>query len=154
MGLDSSISDWDGILLWGCKQICLGFFVTRVRVRECFAYFSLISFSEVEQLYRRPSTERLILEEFGFSTGQFETETFSGVRLGNLERFFIGIRRFQTSGLPVATDWKSDSYDSILVLVDRLREMVHYLPVQVIIEAPGLADIISDVVVKKTAFPT
>lgn len=42
------------------------------------------------------------------------------------------------TGLPISTDWKSDSYDSFLVIVDRLTKMVHYEPVKVTINAPGL----------------
>ncbi len=29
------------------------------------------------------------------------------------------------TGLPISADWKGDSYDSILVIVDRLTKMVH-----------------------------
>ena len=36
-------------------------------------------------------------------------------------------------GLPISTDWKGDSYNSILVIVDRLTKMVHYKPVQITI---------------------
>ena len=52
------------------------------------------------------------------------------------------------TGLPLSADWKGDSYDSILVIVDRLTKMVHYEPVKVTIDAPGLAEIIIDVVVQ------
>ena len=48
------------------------------------------------------------------------------------------------TGLPVSTDWKGDSYDSILVIVDRLTKMVHYKLVKVTINAPGLAEVIID----------
>ena len=51
------------------------------------------------------------------------------------------------TGLPISTDWKGDSYDSILVIVDRLTKMVHYEPVKVTIDALGLAEVILDVVV-------
>ena len=51
------------------------------------------------------------------------------------------------TGLPLSSDWKGDSYNSILVIVDRLTKMVHYKPVKVTIDAPGLAKIIIDVVV-------
>ena len=51
------------------------------------------------------------------------------------------------TGLPISTDWKGDSYDSILVIVDRLTKMVHYEPVKITIDAPGLAEVIIDVVV-------
>ncbi len=53
---------------------------------------------------------------------------------------------FVTSLLILAS-WKSDSYDSILVIVDRLTKMVYYVPVKVTINAPGLAKLIIDVVV-------
>ena len=52
------------------------------------------------------------------------------------------------TGLPLFSDWKNDSYDSILVIVDRLTKMVHYEPVKVTIDAPGLAEVIIDVVVR------
>ena len=43
---------------------------------------------------------------------------------------------------------KGDSYDSILVIVNRLTKMVYYEPVKVIIDAPGLFKVIIDVVVR------
>ena len=51
------------------------------------------------------------------------------------------------TGLLVSTDWKGKSYDFILVIVNRLTKMVHYKPVKVTIDAPGLAEVIFDVVV-------
>ena len=51
------------------------------------------------------------------------------------------------TGLPVSTNWKSETYDSILVIVDRFMKMVHYKPVKVIIDAPGLAEVIIKTVV-------
>ncbi len=50
--------------------------------------------------------------------------------------------------LPISADWKGDSYDSILVIVDRLTKMVHYKPVKVTIDAPSLTEVIIDVVVR------
>ena len=52
------------------------------------------------------------------------------------------------TGLPVSTDWKGKSYDSILVIVDRLTKMVYYKPVKITIDAPGLAEVIIDIVVR------
>ena len=52
------------------------------------------------------------------------------------------------TGLPILTDWKGDSYDSILVIVNRLTKMVHYEPVMVTINTPGLAEVIIDVIVR------
>ena len=49
--------------------------------------------------------------------------------------------------LPLSADWNGDNYDSILVIVNQLTKMVHYEPVKVTINAPGLAEAIIDVVV-------
>ena len=51
------------------------------------------------------------------------------------------------TGLPLSADWKDESYNSTLVIVDRLTKMVHYKPVKVTIDAPRLAEVIIDVVV-------
>ena len=51
------------------------------------------------------------------------------------------------TGLPILADWEDVSYDSIPVIVDRLTNMVHYKPVKVTINTPGLAEVILDVVV-------
>ena len=52
------------------------------------------------------------------------------------------------TGLPISTNWKEDSYDSILVIVDRLTKMVHYKPVKITINTPGLTKVIINVVVR------
>ena len=57
------------------------------------------------------------------------------------------------TGLPVSIDWKGDGYDSILVIVDRLTKMVHYKPVKITLDAPGLAEVIIDVVVRHHGLP-
>ncbi len=57
------------------------------------------------------------------------------------------------TGLTVSTNWKGETYDFILVIVDRLTKMVHYEPVKVTINAPGLAEVIIDVVVRHHGFP-
>ena len=55
--------------------------------------------------------------------------------------------------LPLFLDWKSDIYNLILVIVDRLTKMVHYKPVKVTIDAPGLAEVIKDVEVWHHGLP-
>ena len=55
--------------------------------------------------------------------------------------------------LLVLTDWKGDSYNSILVIVNRLTKMVHYKPVKVTIDAPDLAEVIINVVMRHYGFP-
>ena len=57
------------------------------------------------------------------------------------------------TGLPISTNWKRDSYDSILVIVDRLTKMVHYEPVKITIDAPGLDEVIINVVVRHHGLP-
>ena len=51
------------------------------------------------------------------------------------------------TGLPLSANWKGDSYDLILVIVNRLTKMVHYKPFKVTIDAPRLAKVIIDVIV-------
>ena len=46
-----------------------------------------------------------------------------------------------------STDWKRDSYNSIRVIVDRLTKMVYYKLVKIIINTPGFAEVIIDVVI-------
>ena len=57
------------------------------------------------------------------------------------------------TGLPISTNWKGESYDSILVIIYRLMKMVHYEPVKVTINAPGLAKVIINVVVWHHSLP-
>ena len=57
------------------------------------------------------------------------------------------------TGLPILIDWKGDSYNSILVIIDWLTKIVHYKPVKITINTPGLAKIIIDVVVRHHGFP-
>ena len=56
-------------------------------------------------------------------------------------------------GLPVSNNWKGETYDSILVIVDQLTKMVHYESVKVTIDALGLAKVIIDVVVRHHGLP-
>lgn len=51
------------------------------------------------------------------------------------------------TGLPISVNWKDNSYDSILVIIDRLIKIVYYESVIVIIDAPSLAKMIIGVVV-------
>ena len=57
------------------------------------------------------------------------------------------------TGLPISTNWKGESYDSILVIVDRLTKMVHYEPVKATINTLGLAEVIINVVVWHQGLP-
>ncbi len=55
--------------------------------------------------------------------------------------------------LPISFHWKGDTYNSILVIVDRLTKMAHYEPVKVNIDAFGLTEVILDVVVRYYGLP-
>ena len=57
------------------------------------------------------------------------------------------------TGLSISTDLKRDNYDSILVIADRLTKIIHYKPVKITIDAPGLAEVIIDVVVCHHVLP-
>ncbi len=56
-------------------------------------------------------------------------------------------------GLPISTNLKGKSYDLILVIIDRPTKMVHYEPIKVIIDAPGLAEVIINMVVRHRSVP-
>ncbi len=73
---------------------------------------------------------------------------------GNLQSLPVPTHRWKdlsmdfVIGLPVSTNWKGETYDSILVSVDWLIKMVYYEPVKVTIDAFGLAEVILDMVVR------
>ena len=72
--------------------------------------------------------------------GDLQSLPISTHQLKNLFMDFV-------TGLPLFADWKGDSYDSILVIVNQLTKMVHYKPVKVTINALRLAEVILDVIV-------
>ncbi len=57
------------------------------------------------------------------------------------------------TGLPISANWKGDNYDLILVIVDRLKKMVHYEPVKITIDTLGLAEVIINMVVRHHGVP-
>ncbi len=57
------------------------------------------------------------------------------------------------TGLPILADWKGDSYNSILVIVNRLTKIVHYTQVKVTINALGLIEVIINVVMHHHGVP-
>ena len=52
------------------------------------------------------------------------------------------------TGLPILTDWKEDSFNSIFVIIDWFIKKVYYKPVKVTINSLGLAEVIISVVVR------
>ncbi len=57
------------------------------------------------------------------------------------------------TGLPISVNWKGDSYNSILVIVNWLTKIVHYKLVKVMIDAPSLAEVIIDMIVRHYRVP-
>ncbi len=57
------------------------------------------------------------------------------------------------TGLSVSTNWKSETYDSILVIVNWLTKMVHYKPIKVTINALALVEVIIKAVVWHHGLP-
>lgn len=57
------------------------------------------------------------------------------------------------TGLPISANWKSNTYDSILVIVNWLTEMVYYKPVKITLDALGLAEVLLDVVLQYHGLP-
>ena len=76
----------------------------------------------------------------------------------NLQSFLIFTHRWKdllidfVTRLLILTNWKGNSYDSILVIIDRLTKIVYYKSVKVIINALGLAKVIINVVVRHYNF--
>ena len=48
--------------------------------------------------------------------------------------------------LSLSIEWKGDSYNSILVVVNWLAKMIHYEPVKITINVAGLAEVIKNVI--------
>ena len=57
------------------------------------------------------------------------------------------------TGLSISANWKDHSYDSILVIVNQLIKMIYYIPVKVTIDAPGLAEVIINMIVHHHGVP-
>ncbi len=56
-------------------------------------------------------------------------------------------------GIPILANWKSDNYDSILLIVDQLMKIIHYKPVKVTINVLSLAKMIINVGVRHHRVP-
>ena len=52
------------------------------------------------------------------------------------------------TGLLILTNWRGESYNFILVIVDRLTKMIYYKPVKVTINAPKLAKVILNMIIQ------
>ena len=52
------------------------------------------------------------------------------------------------TGLPISLNWKGETYNLILVIINKLMKMVYYKPIKIIIYISGLAKVIIDVIVR------
>ena len=57
------------------------------------------------------------------------------------------------TGFLILANWKGDTYDSILVIVDQLTKIVHYKPVKVTISRTGQVKVIINMVVHDYKVP-
>ena len=57
------------------------------------------------------------------------------------------------TGLPFSMEWKEDSYNSILIIIEWLIKMIYYKSVWVIIYTSSLAKVIINVVVRHHGLP-
>lgn len=55
-------------------------------------------------------------------------------------------------GLPISTNWKSNSYDSIFIIIERLNKMVYYKSIKITINILGLATIMINIIVQPHGF--
>ena len=51
-------------------------------------------------------------------------------------------------GLSISTNWKRDSYNFVLVIVNWLIKMIYYKPVKITINTPYLAKVIINMVIQ------
>lgn len=52
------------------------------------------------------------------------------------------------TGLLISTNWKSDSYDIIFIIIDHFTKMVHYKLVKTTIDVANFIEIIIDIVLR------
>ena len=67
----------------------------------------------------------------------------------SLERFIDGFCHWSIN----FDRLEGDSYNSILIIVDWLTKIVYYKPVKISIDAPGLAEVIINIVVRYNGLP-
>lgn len=56
-------------------------------------------------------------------------------------------------GLPLSANWKSNNYNSILIIIDHLIKIMHFKPVKVTINTPRLVEVIINMVVQQLSLP-
>lgn len=55
--------------------------------------------------------------------------------------------------LPLLVEWKGNSYNAILVMVNYLIKIVYYRPIKTIIDIAGLAEVVINIVVRCHSLP-
>lgn len=56
-------------------------------------------------------------------------------------------------GLPISINEEGETYHSILVIVNELTKMIHYKPVKITINDPGLTKVIIGMIMRYHGFP-
>lgn len=51
------------------------------------------------------------------------------------------------TGLFVSLNWKSETYNSVLVIIDQLTKMVHYELVKIVIDSMRLVEVIINIII-------
>lgn len=55
--------------------------------------------------------------------------------------------------LPISTNWKTNNYDAILIIVDYFTKMIHYKQVKTTIDIADLVKIIINMLVRHHGLP-
>ena len=123
-------------------------------------HFSINEIRElVGQKYYWPSLRKDVKDYVRGCDVCLTSKTVRHKPYGDLQSLLVPTHRWKdllmdfVTGLPLFADWKGNSYDLILVIVDHLIKMVHYEPVKVTIDAPELAEIIINVVIRHHGLP-
>ena len=51
------------------------------------------------------------------------------------------------TGLPISANWKRDSYDFIIVIIDQPTKIIYYKLIKITFDIPELTNIIIDIVI-------
>lgn len=111
-------------------------------------------------------TQELITQKYSWSSFRYDIKTYTkdySVCLtlktfwhkpqGDLISLHVPIYQWKDlyidfmTGLPISTSYKDNSYDSILVIVDRLTKIIYYQSVEFTIDDPKLIEVVINMVI-------
>ena len=117
--------------------------------------------------FRIEKTRELVVQKYYWPTLKVNVETYvkgcniclasKSVRhklYGDLQSLLVPMHQWKdlsmdfVTGLLVSTNWKGETYDSILVIINRLTKTIYYKSVKITINTPGLAEVIIKTVVQ------